>query len=420
MAAWVEATTREMGQSLINPDKPSVSASALPGDTGKPALGPKPHLMPKPFALQRNATVRPIRAPKTNFSRELHRAASSEALLDIKKTGAGDPNPSESLKSGSNGTVNGSNQSAAPKSVPLCLKPDFLAKPKPEPTKSPGSNNQTGPNSKPGVTAEDVKDVQPRSRAKSLGSQDQKILNQKVQGEAAMTEADVKVSSRCWPPRNRLSMELTSKFESPSHPEKEVRRDSETSKTEKEWPPHSPSESKPSKLPLDTGEMGDEDVSGCSIKRRISLLFDRSTAAQRRDTFNKRDNPVAEITVDIKQRIQNLSMDVPRVRLPSTGGPKRLVKPAFSISFSSLFISLSLNTYISIILDGSALAMSVMTNDLTHSLQSQSNQVQALSLIQKKPLHKHHDRLLFFLFILIHSRMKHASESMNHSFSGFV
>ncbi|XP_016363314.1 trichohyalin-like [Sinocyclocheilus anshuiensis] len=322
MAAWVGATTREMGQSLINPDKPSVSASALPGDTGKPALRPKPHLMPKPFALQRNSTVRPIRAPKTNFSRELHRAASSEALLDIKKAGAGGPNLSESQKSGSNGRVNGSNQIAAPKPVPLGPKPDLLAKPKPEPTKSPGSNNQTGPNSKPAVTAEDVKDVQPRSRAKSLGSQDQKILNQKDQGEAAKTEADVKVSSRCWPPRNRLSVELTSKFESPSQPEKEVRRDAETSKTEKEWPPHSPSESKPSKLPVDTGEMGDEDVSGGSIKRRISLLFDRSTAAQHKDTFDKRDNPASEISVDIKQRIQNLSLDVPRTRLPSTGGPK--------------------------------------------------------------------------------------------------
>uniref|UniRef100_A0A9J7XK92 Tankyrase 1-binding protein C-terminal domain-containing protein n=1 Tax=Cyprinus carpio carpio TaxID=630221 RepID=A0A9J7XK92_CYPCA len=322
MAARVEATTREMGQSLINPDKPSVSASALPGDTGKPALGPKPHLMPKPFALQRNATVHPIRAPKTNFSRELHRAASSEALLDIKKPGAGGPNLSESQKSGSNGTVNGSNQIAAPKPVPLGPKPDLLAKPKPEPTKSPGSNNQTGPNSKPAVTAEDLKDVQPRSRAKSLGSQDQKILNQKDRGEAAKTEADVKVPSRCWPPRNRLSVELTSKFESASRPEKEMRRDAETSKTEKEWPPHSPSESKPSKLPVDKGEMGDEDVSGGSIKRRISLLFDRSTAAQHRDTFNKRDNPAAEISVDIKQRIQNLSLDVPRTRLPSTGGPK--------------------------------------------------------------------------------------------------
>ncbi len=341
MAAWVQATTREMGQSLIDPDKPSVSASALPGDTGKPEMGPKPYLMPKPFALQRNATVRPIRAPKNNFSRELHRAASSEVLLDIKTPGAGGLNPSESLKSGSNGTVNGSNQSAASKPVPLCLKPDLLAKPKPEPTKSPGSNNQTGPNSKPGVTAEDVKDVQPRSRAKSLGSQDQKIHNQKVQEEAAKTESDVKVSSRCWPPRNRLSVELTSKFESQSQPEKEVRRDCETIKTEKEGPPHSPSESKPSKLPVDTEAMGDEDVSGGSIKRRISLLFDRSTAAQCRDTFNKRDNPAAEVSVDIKQRIHNLSLDAPRIRLPSTGGPKRLVKPAFSISFSSLFSSLS-------------------------------------------------------------------------------
>ncbi|XP_016140144.1 trichohyalin-like [Sinocyclocheilus grahami] len=322
MAAWMGATTREMGQSLINPDKPSVSASALPGDTGKPALRPKPHLMPKPFALQRNSTIRPIRAPKTNFSRELHRAASSEALFDIKKAGAGGPNLSESQKSGSNGTVNESNQIAAPKPVPLGPKPDLLAKPKPEPTKSPGYNNQTGPNSKPALTAEDVKDVQPRSRAKSLGSQDQKFLNQKDQGEAAKTEADVKVSSRCWPPRNRLSAELTSKFESPSQPEKEVRRDTETSKMEKEWPPLSPSESKPSKLPVDTGEMGDEDVSGGSIKRRISLLFDRSTAAQHKDIFDKRDNPASEISVDIKQRIQNLSLDVPRTRLPSTGGPK--------------------------------------------------------------------------------------------------
>ncbi|XP_016304795.1 182 kDa tankyrase-1-binding protein [Sinocyclocheilus anshuiensis] len=322
MAAWVEATTREMGQSLINPDKPSVSASALPGDMGKPALDPKPHLMPKPFVLQRNATVRPIRAPKTNFSRELNRAASSEVLFDITKPGTGGSKPSESLKLGSNGTVNGSNQSADPKLVPLSQKPDLMAKAKPEPTKTPGSNNQTGPNSKPGVTAEDVKDVQPRSRAKSLGSQDQKILSQKVQGEAAKTEADVKMSSRCWPPRNRLSVELTSKFESPSQPEKEVRRDAETSKMEKDWPPYSPSESRSSKPLMEKGETRDEEVSGGSIKRRISLLFDRSTAAQRRDTFNKRDNPQAEMSVDIKQRIQNLSLDAPRTRLPSTGAPK--------------------------------------------------------------------------------------------------
>ncbi|XP_016096559.1 182 kDa tankyrase-1-binding protein [Sinocyclocheilus grahami] len=322
MAAWVEATTREMGQSLINPDKPSVSASALPGDTGKPALGPKPHLMPKPFVLQRNASVHLIRAPKTNFSRELNRAASSEVLFDITKPGTGGSKPSESLKSGSNGTVNGSNQSADPKPVSLSQKPDLMAKAKPEPTKTPGSNYQTGLNSKTGVTAEDVKDVQPRSRAKSMGSQDQKILSQKVQGEAAKTEADVKMSSRCWPPRNRLSVELTSKFESPSQPEKEVRRDAETSKMEKDWPPHSPSESRSSKPLMEKGETGDEEVSGGSIKRRISLLFDRSTAAQCRDTFNKRDNPQAEISVDIKQRIQNLSLDAPRTRLPSTGAPK--------------------------------------------------------------------------------------------------
>ncbi len=91
------------------------------------------------------------------------------------------------------------------------------------------------------------------------------------------------------------------------------------------------------------------------------------------------------------------------------------MKPAFSISFSSLFISLSLDTYISIILDGSASAMSVMTNDLTHSLQSQSNQVQALSLIQKKPLHKHHDRLFVF-FIHSYSFKNETCERVNEPF----
>lgn len=304
MAAWVEATTREMGQSLINPDKPSDSASALPGDAEKPALGPKPHLIPKPFSLQRNATVRPIRAPKTNFNRQLNRAASSETLLNTADTRAGGLETSDS-----NGAVNGSDRSAAPKPVPLSPKPDLQAKPKPELTKSP---DITDPNSKPDVTTEDIKNVQHRSRAKSLGSQDQKS-----QGEADDTEADVKVPSRFWPARNRLSMHLTSKFESPSQPEQEV--NTAKSKTEKEGPPRSPSavsEPKPSKPPVEKEEEGDEDLGGGSIKRRISLLFDRSAGSQRRDTFTKKDITPAEISIDIKQRIQNLS-------LPSTGAPKR-------------------------------------------------------------------------------------------------
>ncbi|XP_077097913.1 182 kDa tankyrase-1-binding protein isoform X1 [Siphateles boraxobius] len=304
MAAWVEATTREIGQSLINPDKPSVS---VPGDTEKPALNLKPHLTAKPFSLQRNATVRPIRAPKTNFSKQLHRAASSDTLLNTTDTHAGGLETSDS-----NGTVNGSDQSAAPKPVPLSPKPDLQAKPKPETTKSPdatGSNDQTGPNSKLDVTAEDMKNVQLRSRAKSIGSRDQKILNQKEHGAA---DVDVKVPSRCWPARNRLSADLTSKFQSPPQPDT-VGRDVESSKTEKEEQPLSPSAVSEPKSPVENEE------AGCSIKRRITLLFDRSAASQCRDTINKRDITPAEISIDIKQRIQNLSLDT---RLPSTGAPK--------------------------------------------------------------------------------------------------
>ncbi|XP_039542439.1 182 kDa tankyrase-1-binding protein isoform X2 [Pimephales promelas] len=272
MAAWVEATTREMGQPLINPDKPSVS---VPGDTEKPALNPKPLLTAKPFSLQRNATVRSIRAPKTNFTRPLHRAASSETFL----------NTTDTLETSD---LNGSDRSAAHKPVPLSPKPDLQAKPKPEPTKS--TNDQTGPNSKLDVPTEDIKNVQPRSRAKSLGSRENQ---KKEQG----SDPDVKVPSRLWPARNRLSADLTSKFQSPPQPDTVGRE------TEKEEPPLSPSAV--SESPVENEE------AGCSIKRRISLLFDRSAVSQ----INKRDVTPAEISIDIKQRIQNLS-------LPSTGAPK--------------------------------------------------------------------------------------------------
>nr|XP_055054065.1 182 kDa tankyrase-1-binding protein [Misgurnus anguillicaudatus] len=311
MAAWVEATTRELSKSTphINQSKPSVSASTLSGDTGKPALGPKPHLMPKPFALQRNATVRPIKAPRIEVSK-LSRAASSDAL-DFRKSDSGETNIDESIKPNANGTLN-----AAPKPTPLTPKPALTPKPKsvPEP------NTRTSSNSRLDVSAgsaEDVKDVQPRSRAKSLGSQDQKPLRQKP--------ADAKVSSACWPARNRLSVGLTSMFESSSKPEREVssvRRDAETSRTDKA--PLSPLEARFSKPQVETEEVEDGEISGSSIKRRISLLFDRSSASHTRDAVNKKDTASPEISVDIKQRIKNLSLTThePRVRLSSAGALK--------------------------------------------------------------------------------------------------
>ncbi|XP_051552295.1 trichohyalin-like [Myxocyprinus asiaticus] len=291
--------------------------------------------MPKPFALQRNTTIRSIKAPKTEIGR-LPRATSSDNLdsLSFTKpadTGVGDLKTPGSLKPDSNGTSNGSNKSTGPKPVPLCPKPDLLAKTKPEPTRNADktdSDHQTGTNIKQNVTAtsaEDLKEVPPRSRTKSLGAQDKRKLKQRPVGETTTSKTDADFYLPIWPGRNRLSMELTSRFESPSQLEMEVnsvRRDSE-----KERPPNSPSAEsnfKSSKPLVETGEMGGEEVSGRSIKRRISLLFDRSTASQHRDSFNKRDATPSEISVDIKQRIKNLSLDShePRIRLPSTGALK--------------------------------------------------------------------------------------------------
>ncbi|XP_051523140.1 182 kDa tankyrase-1-binding protein isoform X2 [Myxocyprinus asiaticus] len=337
MAARVEATTRELSQSgaLISPDKSSVSASAPSGDKRKPALGPKPSLMPKPFALQKNVTIRPIKAPKTVIGR-LPRPASSDNLDSLSYTKpsdsrVGDLKTPGSLKPDSNSTPNGSNNSTGPKPVPLGSKPDFLDKPKPAPTRNAditGSDHRTGPDIKHDVTAtlaEDLKEVQPRIRAKSLGAQDQRVFNKKPEGETTTSKTDAGVSLPTWPHRNRLSMELTSRFESPSQLEKEV--DSARRDNDKMRPPNSPSAEsklKSTKPLVETGEMGGMEVSGSSIKRRISLLFDRPTASQHRDSFIKRDATPSEISVDIKQRIKNLSLNSaePKVCLPSTGALK--------------------------------------------------------------------------------------------------
>ncbi|TRY88756.1 hypothetical protein DNTS_029678 [Danionella cerebrum] len=273
MASWVEASSRDRSLSLSNPEKPLE-------EPAKPALTPKPHLMPKPFALQRNTTVRPIRAPQTNF----RKVSSSDALLENLKP----ETPSQApIKQDIKETVNVSNQSQATETVP---KPD--SKPKPEPNQSQIS--------KPG---DHVVNVQHRSRAKSLGSRDEKAQ--------ADTEGG-KLEARCWPTRNRLSTNLTSKFEAPSQPYSEDIKMQTELKTEKE-------KQDAEKEPNDAEK---QQLSGGSIKRRISLLFDRSAASQRREAFNKRDNAPSEMSLDIKQRIQSLSLDTPRTGLPSAGAPK--------------------------------------------------------------------------------------------------
>ncbi|XP_051953035.1 trichohyalin-like [Xyrauchen texanus] len=247
-----------------------------------------------------------------------------------------------SLKPPSNGTSNGSNNSTGPKPVPLGPKPDFLDKPKPAPTRNgviTGSDHQKGPDINHDVTAtltKDLKEVPPRIRAKSLGAQDQRVFNKMPEGETTTSKADDGDSLPIWSHRNRLSMEQTSRFESPSQLEKEV--DSARRDNEKARPPNSPSAEsklKSTKLLVETGEMEGKEVSGSSIKRRISLLFDRPTASQHRDSYIKKDTTPSEISVDIRQRIKNLSLNSaePKIRLPSTGALKRTSSNSDEYSF---------------------------------------------------------------------------------------
>ncbi|KAA0717481.1 hypothetical protein E1301_Tti022648 [Triplophysa tibetana] len=305
MAAWVEASTRDLSPSaaLISQSKTSLSASLLSGDAGKPALAPKPRLMPKPFAFQRNASIRPIKAPKITSARQLQRAASSDALdsLVSSKSELVETRVQKTSKSVKpNGTLKVSVKSASTKPAPLGPKPALT--PKTDLGQNPDTT-RTAPNIKP-----EDKSFQSRARAKSLGSQEHKAHRQTPEGESRSGDTDFRASSLCWPVRNRLSVGLTSRFESSEREVGSVSRDE---------PPLSPSASKPQE---------EEETGGTSIKRRISLLFDRSAASQHRDVFIKKDSAPAEISVDIKQRIKNLSLNTqePRVRLPSTGDLKCL------------------------------------------------------------------------------------------------
>lgn len=198
-----------------------------------------------------------------------------------------------------------------------------------------------------------------RTRTKSIGAFDRRQQEEALEegqgpdkagsDTSQTTETSDAKNTGKWPIRKRLSMDLTSRFESvplsippsvPLRPSKDNNQE-QSGKKEPILPPgglkdrgsdvdQTAPESEPNQKPRPSvvprrewkrseekenereNEKEKDESSGGSIKRRISMLLDSSAASQQRESLKKEEPQLAspaEIAVDVKQRIKELKLD---------------------------------------------------------------------------------------------------------------
>lgn len=291
----------------------SVEASQIAGmSKPKPALGPKPRLAPKPFSLQSSTAIRSIHAPKTVAATS--KTAAPPAPSSAPRPTAPVPQPSSAgapakdktriateAKSSPQGhdatdsVVGESNP--APKVAPTAEEPKSV--PKSEPVQTNGKAFADS------LIKAEVKDE------KKKENKSPSVLR-KPQEPGSEVSSSPNPTYKKSSVRNRLSMELTSMFEGGSVPLplQPVGRSSATS-SRNERNKVEPSHPEPSQATLEPSTQRDSDnaglaedgVSGGSIKRRISLLFD---ASSRPEVVARREEPdVLNCSGGVKARIKN-------------------------------------------------------------------------------------------------------------------
>nr|XP_046241226.1 histone-lysine N-methyltransferase, H3 lysine-79 specific-like [Scatophagus argus] len=306
----------------------------------KPSLGPKPRLAPKPFSLQKNTTIRSIHAPKTvtatSKTTTTQQSGKSEATGLPKPTL---PTPAEPP------TVSNSKPSSV----------SVLTRDQPETTNEidASQHGEDTTDSKKSDPAPQT--APPKEMPKSVLIQNDDIVqtNHKASTHVVtdsehkdgkkkeddtsvvqkLEESDNDVSSatdqtyRLSSTRKRLSVELTSKFESgglPLPPQASNTISTTSTKDDANKPVSSDPEqsqttSEPSNRASDEGGENEDYSGGGSIKRRISLLFDSSS---RTDVPAKREEPeIINVTGGVKARIKNWATET------SSEGPKTEKKP---------------------------------------------------------------------------------------------
>ncbi|XP_027135176.1 182 kDa tankyrase-1-binding protein [Larimichthys crocea] len=306
---------------------------------GKPTLAPKPRLTPKPFSLQKNTTFRSINAPKTvtATSKTTPQQAGKSKATSVPKPTL--PTPAQ--------------QSTTPDSKPSTV--SVLTKDQPKPTKeskvsphgedtldSSVGKSDPAPQTTPlketpkSIQRDDVIQTNHKAPTDIVTNSEQKD-GKKKEDEISVVqkpeESGSEVSSSPNPTyrrastRNRLSVELTSKFESgglslPPQPNISISTTStkeEANKPESSAPERSLTTSEPSNRESDEVGLKEDYDGGGSIKRRISLLFDSSSKPE---VPTKREEPeMINGTGGVKARIKNWATET------SSEGPKVEKKP---------------------------------------------------------------------------------------------
>lgn len=312
----------------------------------KPALGTKPVLAPKPFSLQKNTSIRAIHAPKTVTTTSRTTSGKPLARSGPRTTV---PTPAK--------TVTTSDSKPNSLSAPRKDKPkEIIASQRGVDTldsrvgKS-DSVPQAAPPKEIPKTAAIPKDgaVQTKSQttADSVTNLEQKDGEKKDETQTLVVPMPEKPSRDISPApkptyrwgstRNRLSVELTSKFESggpPLLPQPGITTSTASTKDDTKKPePSNPEQTQTTTGPTDgtSDECGlsEDHGGGGSIQRRISLLFD---SASRPDVTVKREEPeIINGTGGVKARIKSwaleTSFEVPKSEKKpqpvSRGRPKR-------------------------------------------------------------------------------------------------
>lgn len=292
----------------------SVEASQTTGVSNpKPALAPKPRLAPKPFSLQTNTTIRSIHAPKSATATPHSRKAEAATL----------PKPAATLP-----------KPALP-AAPLKPSTSVSAAAK-EPGKAKETTGQPG-HDVGGGKSDGVPQTAVAKESAPLEKDDRKEDNQKTPADVAtkLEQRDGKKNDetaahdvekpedgggslanpvhRWGSTRKRLSMELTSKFESgggpPPVPSNITKHTTSTKHDVTRAESVNPEQSRTTPE-LPDREVGDdgpkEDYGGGgSIKRRISQLFE-----SRPEVTVKREEPeMMNGAGGVKARIKNWAMD---------------------------------------------------------------------------------------------------------------
>ncbi|XP_028830060.1 182 kDa tankyrase-1-binding protein isoform X2 [Denticeps clupeoides] len=373
MAAQVGVSAREVDQSE-DPQAPPTASSLEPQ---KPAIGPKPHLTPKPFSLHKNS-IRPIAAPKLLLNKvhnavrspqatasgppgspvntdpvislhaEVATSTQSVPTATAKPSSVEPPKPDSAAldrlvtQSVQNDTSQNDQNSTpklmvAPKlSLDKTSSPDQTKTENQEGTTIPKQDYSDSSCDKPPTQQDSIQTLQThtedkvalRTRTKSMSAlylrKNKENLQEPDQSTIPASETSGTRTAPRWP-RQRLSVELTSMFEPAdpaplrtSKPWKAQTGISQSGDDEKEPVTDHPAEPeqkpKPSLLTKKDKEGKESDVdesSGGSIKRRITMLLDSSSANQQREAIIRRDESQAQATpetsVDVKQRIKDLT-----------------------------------------------------------------------------------------------------------------